>query len=284
MQFGVSIFPTDYGIDVAELGRALEERGFESLFFPEHTHIPTSRESPWPGGPELPREYSHTLDPFVALGVVAAVTTTLKLGTGICLVTEHDPINLAKQVATVDHVSGGRFLFGIGAGWNFEEMRHHGSDPAHRWGIVRERIRAMQRIWTQDAAAYAGKYDRFDPIWQWPKPVQQPHPPILIGGNAPGTFKRVLDYGDAWFPIMGRGAPIEEQIAELNRQAAARGRDPIPVTLSGVRADAAEVERLAASGVTRCVFGLPAAGADQVMPLLDRYAAVIAACAKVGGT
>src|SRR5215831_3317409 len=160
MDFGLGYFPTHDAMSPGAVAALVEERGHESLFFPEHTHIPTSRESPWPGGPDLPREYSHTLDPFIALGVVAAVTTTLKLGTGICLVTEHDPINLAKQVASVDHVSNGRFLFGIGAGWNFEEMRHHGSDPAHRWGIVRERIRAMQRIWTQDEAAFQGKYDR----------------------------------------------------------------------------------------------------------------------------
>ncbi len=275
MKFGVTIFPTDYAMNIVELGRALEERGFESLFIPEHTHIPTSRESPWPGGPELPEEYRHTLDPFVALGAVAAATKSLMLGTGICLVTEHDPIVLAKEIASLDLLSGGRFLFGIGAGWNFEEMRNHGSDPAHRWGIVRERIRAMQRIWTQDEAEFHGKYVNFDPIWSWPKPVQKPHPPVLIGGNSPGTFKRVLDYGDEWLPIMGRGAPIEEQIAELQRQAQERGRAPIPITVFGVRPDAETIERLAAAGVTRCLFGLPPAGEEKIMPLLDRFAGVM---------
>ncbi|HZQ34924.1 MAG TPA: LLM class F420-dependent oxidoreductase [Dehalococcoidia bacterium] len=275
MKFGVTIFPTDYAMNIVDLGRALEERGFESLFIPEHTHIPSSRESPWPGGPELPEEYRHTLDPFVALGAVAAATKTLMLGTGICLVTEHDPIVLAKEIASLDLLSGGRFLFGIGAGWNFEEMRNHGSDPAHRWGIVRERIRAMQRIWTQDEAEFHGKYVNFDPIWSWPKPAQQPHPPILIGGNSAGTFKRVLDYGDEWLPIMGRGAPIEEQIAELQRQAKERGRGPIPITVFGVRPDAEMIERLAAAGVTRCLFGLPPAGEEKILPLLDRFAGVM---------
>ena len=275
MKFGVTIFPTDYAMNIIDLGRALEERGFESLFIPEHTHIPTSRESPWPGGPQLTEEYRHTLDPFVALAAVAAATRSLMLGTGICLVTEHDPITMAKEIASLDLLSGGRFLFGIGAGWNFEEMRNHGSDPAHRWGIVRERIRAMQRIWTQDEAAFHGKYVNFDPIWSWPKPVQKPHPPILIGGNSPGTFKRVLDYGDEWLPIMGRGAPIEEQIAELQRQAQERGRGPIPITVFGVRPDAEQIERLSAAGVTRCLFGLPPAGEEKIMPLLDRFAGVM---------
>ena len=275
MKFGVTIFPTDYAMNIVDLGRALEERGFESLFIPEHTHIPTSRESPWPGGPQLPEEYRHTLDPFVALGAVAAATKTLKLGTGICLVTEHDPITLAKEIASVDFLSGGRFLFGIGAGWNFEEMRNHGSDPAHRWGIVRERIRAMQQIWTQDEAQFHGKYVNFDPILSWPKPVQRPHPPIMIGGNSPGTFKRVLDYGDEWLPIMGRGAPIEEQIAELQRQAKERGRAPIPITVFGARADSETIERLGAAGVTRCLFGLPPAGEEKILPLLDRFAAAM---------
>jgi len=275
MKYGVTIFPTDYGISVTDLGRAVEERGFESLFFPEHTHIPASRKSPWPGGPDLPTEYWHTLDPFVALGAVAAVTTTLKLGTGICLVVEHDAINLAKHVATLDHVSGGRVLFGIGAGWNLEEMANHGTDPAHRWGVVRERIAAMRQIWTQDAAEFHGKFENFDPIWQWPKPVQKPHPPILIGGDSPGTFKRLLDYGDEWMPIAGRGGDLAPRIAELQRQATARGRGPIPISAFGVRPDPAEIEKLEAAGVTRCMFGLPAAGADRVMPLLDRYAGLI---------
>ena len=165
MRFGVFTFPADYGIGVVELGRAVEDHGFESLFVPEHTHVPTSRESPWPGGPELPREYLHALDPFVALGAVAAVTGRLKLGTGICLVIERDPITLAKEVATVDFISGGRFLFGIGGGWNLEEMRNHGTDPAMRWLLLRERILAMKQIWTNDEAEFHGRLVNFDPIW-----------------------------------------------------------------------------------------------------------------------
>ncbi|MDR7532408.1 MAG: LLM class F420-dependent oxidoreductase [Armatimonadota bacterium] len=204
MKFGVIIFPTDYSISPVELGRAAEERGFESIWFPEHTHIPTSRRSPWPGGGELPREYSHSLDPFVALAAVAGVTSQIKLGTGICLVVERDPIILAKEVASLDHLSGGRFLFGIGGGWNLEEMENHGTNPNTRWRLLRERVLAMKRIWTEDAAEYHGRFVNFDPIWSWPKPIQKPHPPVIIGGNGPRTLQRVIEYGDGWMPIGGR--------------------------------------------------------------------------------
>jgi len=275
MHTGVLMFATDYAIRIDELAREAESRGFESLFVPEHTHIPTSRRSPFAGGAELPKEYWHTVDPFVGLMAAAAVTKKLKVGTGICLIIERDTIVTAKAAATLDFLSGGRFLFGIGAGWNFEEMRNHGTDPEHRWGVVRERIRAMQRIWTQDEAEFHGKHVDFDPIWSWPKPAQKPYPPILIGGNSPGTFKRVLDYGDEWLPIMGRGAPLEEQIAALQRQANERGRGTIPVSVFGVRADAETIERLGAAGVTRCLFGLPPAGEDKILPLLDRFAGVM---------
>ncbi|HEY5475301.1 MAG TPA: TIGR03619 family F420-dependent LLM class oxidoreductase [Tepidiformaceae bacterium] len=172
MKFGIQMFPTDYAIPVTELGRAAEDLGFESLFFPEHTHIPTSRRTPYPGGTELPLEYSHTLDPFVAMAAVAAVTKTLKVGTGICLVMQRDPIVLAKEVASVDHLSGGRVLFGIGGGWNEDEMENHGTKPSERWKILRERIFAMKEIWTKDEAEYHGKYVNFDPIWSWPKPAR----------------------------------------------------------------------------------------------------------------
>jgi len=172
MKFGIQMFPIDYAIPVTELGRAAEDLGFESLFFPEHTHIPTSRRTPYPGGTELPLEYSHTLDPFVAMAAVAAVTKTLKVGTGICLVMQRDPIVLAKEVASVDHLSGGRVLFGIGGGWNEDEMENHGTKPSERWKILRERIFAMKEIWTKDEAEYHGKYVNFDPIWSWPKPAR----------------------------------------------------------------------------------------------------------------
>ncbi len=273
LKFGVTIFPTDYSMNVVDLGRAVEDHGFESLFFPEHTHIPTSRRSQWPAGGELPREYSHTLDPFTALGAVAAVTTRLMLGTGICLVVERDPIVLAKDVATIDFISGGRFLFGIGGGWNYEEMENHGTRPAVRWKILRERMLAMKEIWTKDEAEYHGEYVDFDPIWSWPKPVQQPHPPVIIGGSGPRTFARILEYGDEWMPIGGRAdGPIEDKIAELNSLAAERGRGPIPVTIFGVRPDPKVIEHYEKVGVTRCVFWLPPAPADVVMPMIQRNA------------
>ena len=275
MQFGVLIFATDESIDVVELGRAAEEHGFESLWVPEHTHIPTSRRSPWPGGSELPREYSRTLDPFVALAAVAAVTSRLRIGTGICLVVERDPIILAKEVASLDHLSGGRFLFGIGGGWNREEMENHGTDPAQRWKILRERILAMKQVWTHEVAEFHGEFVNFDPIWQWPKPVQQPHPPILVGGDGPGTLQRVIEYGDEWMPIPGRsGVPFRERIAELQRLAAEAGRGQIPVSLFGVRPDPDVIQGYEADGVTRCLFRLPSAPADEVLPILARCAEV----------
>jgi probable F420-dependent oxidoreductase len=274
MKFGVEMFPTDYSISVTDLGRAVEEAGFESIFFPEHTHIPSSRRSPWPGGAELPREYSHTLDPFVALGAVAAVTSTLKLGTGICLVIERDPIVLAKEVASLDHLSGGRVLFGIGGGWNLEEMENHGTKPSLRWKILRERILAMKRIWAEDEAEYHGEFVDFDPIWSWPKPVQQPHPPIIVGGNGPRTLDRVIEYGDEWMPIGGRGQDLAERIEQLQGMAAEANRGPIPITIFGVRPDPAVVEHYQSIGVTRCVFPLPSAPAETVLPLLQRSAEV----------
>ena len=251
MKYGVLMFPADYAIPVTELGRAAEDLGFESLLFPEHTHIPASRRTPWPGGAELPKEYSHTLDPFVAMAAVAAVTKTLKVGTGICLVGERDPITLAKEVASVDHLSGGRVLFGVGGGWNYEEMENHGTKPSLRWKIMRERILAMKRIRADEAgldsaAEYHGQYVDFDPIWSWPKPVQKPHPPILVGGDGPRTLERVVEYGDEWMPIPGRGGDLATRIAELQSLAKAAGRGPMPVSLFGVPPSAEIVERLAA--------------------------------------
>jgi probable F420-dependent oxidoreductase len=272
MKFGIEMFPTNYSIGVTELGRAAEDAGFESIFFPEHTHIPTSRRSAWPGGAELPREYSNTLDPFVALSAVAAVTATIKLGTGICLVIEHDPIVLAKEVASLDFLSGGRVLFGIGGGWNYEEMENHGTKPALRWKILRERILAMKQIWTQDEAEYHGDFVSFDPIWSWPKPVQQPHPPIIVGGSGPRTLERVIEYGDEWMPIGGRDTNVGGRIAELQRMAADAGRGPIPVTIFGVRPDPAVINHYREIGVSRCVFAMPPAPAVTVLPILERCA------------
>lgn len=273
MQFGLSMFVTDYSINPAELGREAEAHGFESLFVPEHTHIPASRVSPWPGGGDLPQEYWHSLDPFVALGAVASVTEKLLLGTGICLVVERDPITLAKEVASLDFLSNGRVLFGIGGGWNREEMANHGTDPSRRWKLLRERIEAMKAIWTQDEAEYHGEFVNFDPIWQWPKPVQKPHPPILVGGDGERTLQRVVRYGDGWLPIGGRlRTEFGNRIEELNHMASEAGRGPIPVTIFGPQADPAVIEEHVKLGVDRIVFGLPPASRDKVLPLMEQRA------------
>jgi probable F420-dependent oxidoreductase len=274
MKFGVTMFPTDYGLPVTELARAAEDLGFESVFFPEHTHIPVSRRTPYPAGGELPKEYSHTLDPFVALGAAAAVTTTLMLGTGICLVVERDPITMAKEVASVDFLSAGRVLFGIGGGWNLEEMENHGTRPATRWKLLRERVLAMKQIWTQDEAEFHGEYVDFDPIWSWPKPARKPHPPVLIGGDGPRTLARVVEYGDEWMPIGGFRSPesLQRRIDDLRQLAANAGREEIPVTVFGAAARPDQIEALAAMGVNRAVFWLPPADADVVMPRLRRCA------------
>jgi probable F420-dependent oxidoreductase len=273
MRFGVSMFPTRYSVGPAELARAVEERGFESLFFPEHTHIPTSRRSPWPGGSELPLEYRETLDPFLALTAAATVTDRILLGTGVCLVVERDPITLAKEVATLDLLSGGRFLFGVGGGWNREEMENHGTDPKRRFALLRERILAMKEIWTKDEAEFHGEFVDFDPIWSWPKPVQRPHPPILVAGNGAGTLDRVMEYGDGWIPIPGRGAvKLGEGTTRLGEMAAEQGRPRVPVTVFGARPDPEVLAHYAASGVDRVLFQLPPVEAAEAFKLLDTYA------------
>jgi probable F420-dependent oxidoreductase len=200
MEFGVAIFPTEDVPTPAELAQTADERGFESLLFPEHTHIPASRETPYPAGGELPQEYSRTYDPFVAVMAAAGASTRLRIGTGICLVIERDPIITAKEVASVDALSGGRFLFGVGAGWNREEMQNHGTEPSRRFAVMRERIEAMKAIWTQEEASYSGAHVSFDRIWSWPEPLQRPHPPVLVGGNGPRVLDRVLAFGDEWIP------------------------------------------------------------------------------------
>ena len=280
MKYGVYQFSTDYAIRIDDLARETEARGFESLFVPEHTHIPVSRRSPWPGGPNLPKEYWHTLDPFVTLTAAAAVTTRLKVGTGICLVIERDPITLAKEVASLDHFSGGRMLFGIGGGWNAEEMEHHGTDFGSRWKVLRERIAAMKEIWTKDEAEYHGKFVNFDKIWSFPKPVQKPHPPILMGGSGPHARQRAADFDGHWMPIVGRDS-IDEGIADLRQRAEKAGRDPATVTVSlfGARPDEGKLAAWRDLGIHRALFNLPSAGRDEVLPLLDKYAAV---AAKIG--
>ena len=276
MNFGVTMFPTDYSISAIELARACEDLGFESLFFPEHTHIPSSRKTPYPAGGELPKEYSHLLDPFVACTAALAVTSTLKVGTGICLVIERDPITMAKEVASADFVSGGRFLFGIGGGWNIEEMENHGTDANARWKIMRERVLAMKQIWTEDAASYHGKHVDFEGIWSWPKPVQQPHPPIMVGGDGPHTLQRVVEYGDEWIPIGGFRTPasLGHRIEELQRLAKEAGRERIPVTTFGTPMRKETIEAYEGVGAGRVVFGMPPAPADVVLPRLKHAAEV----------
>jgi probable F420-dependent oxidoreductase len=272
MDFGVGYFPTHDGIGPGPLARMVEERGQESLFFAEHTHIPANRESPWPGGSELPQKYWHCYDLFVALTAAATATTKLRVGSGICLVIERDPIVTAKEVASVDHLSGGRFDFGVGAGWNREEMRNHGTDPRKRMAIFKERIEAMKAIWTQEEASYAGEHVSFDRIWSYPKPAQRPHPPILVGGDGPTVFDRVLAFGDAWFPNYRQRARVLERVPEL----LARAERPIEVHAIGVPADPRELERLRDAGVRRAVRWLPTGPRGPVEAALERWEEAIA--------
>ena len=281
MDLGVLIFPTDLSIRPAQLGRELEDRGFESLWVTEHTHIPTSRATPWPGGPDLPEEYKRTLDPFVALASAAAVTTRLRLGTGICLVAQHDPIVLAKSVATLDLVSEGRFVFGIGVGWNVEEMVDHGVDPGRRRSIVREKVLAMKQLWTQDVASFSGEFVDISPSWMWPKPAQRPHPPIVLGGaGGPVTFRHVIEYCDGWMPIHGR-RDVLGAIAEFRHAVENAGRDPAAIELGvfSVPNDPGVIDAYREAGVARCVLRVPSATAAEVLPLLDRYVPLLAGAA-----
>ncbi len=277
MKIGIYIFATDYTIRIDELAREAEQRGFESLFIPEHTHIPASRRSPWPGGPELPREYWHTLDPFVALGYAAAATSTIRLGTGICLLTERDPIVNAKEAATLDLLSGGRFELAIGAGWNAEEMENHGTAFATRFRVMSERARAMKVIWAEEEPEFHGEFVDFDPIWSWPKPVQTPNPPILVGGETDYTVRRVVEWADGWFPRGRGGFDPAEGMARLKRIAdeAGRSMDTINVSLFGVEPSREALDRAAEAGVTRAILGLPSNDRDDVMRRLDRHAGLL---------
>src|ERR1700758_3723791 len=274
-EFGISMFPTDYAIQPIELALAAEERGFESMFFPEHTHIPASRRTPWPGGADLPKEYWHTHDPFGALGAAAAVTKKIKLATGVCLVIERDPIALAKEVASLDMISGGRVIFGIGAGWNVEEMANHGSDFKRRWKIVKEKILAIRQIWTKEKAEFHGEFVNFDPIWCWPKPVQAGGPPILLGSEAKRALERVVDYCDGWIPInRGKVDGLKQTVAELHESAKRAGKriEDRNLGLFGAPAKEDVVKQLTDAGFGHLIFGLPPAKPDKVLPLLDRYA------------
>ena len=275
---GITIFLTDTSIGPAELAREVEDRGFESLFVPEHTHIPASRKTPYPAGEPLPDEYFRTLDPFAALSAAAAVTERIKLGTGICLVAQHHEINLAKSVATVDTISGGRFVFGIGYGWNEDEMNSHGTAYRERREVVRERILAARALWTEEVASFEGNHVHLTPSYSWPKPVQPGGPPVLIGGAAgPKMFQAIVDYADGWIPIGGRG--LTENLPKLRAVAEEAGRDPdtISVTVFGSQPDPGKLEHFATLGVERVVLWLPPAPADVVLPILDKYADLVRA-------
>jgi probable F420-dependent oxidoreductase len=272
MQIGIFSATTDDAAPPHQLAAACEERGFESFWVPEHTHIPASRETPFPGGGELPREYSHLYDPFVALSAAAAVTRTLKLGTSICLVVEHDPIVLAKQVASLDLLSQGRVILGVGGGWNREEMLDHGTDPGRRWSVLRERVEAMKAIWTQDEASYTGEFVHFERLWSWPKPVQKPHPPVLLGSSTAAGLRRVVRTYDGWLPI---GSPqLPKQWEELRRHAAEAGRDPssISVSVFWARPRHEELARYRDLGAERAILSVAGSSLEDALPRLDRYA------------
>lgn len=274
MKFGVMMFPTDYSIAPAALGKAAEERGFESIWLPEHSHIPASRRSPWPGGAELPKMYYDVMDPFVALATVASVTSRIRLCTGICLIIQRDVIQLAKEVATLDQLSGGRVTLGIGAGWNAEEMEDHGTPFNRRFAVMREKVEALKAIWTEAKAEYHGEFVDFDAMMTWPKPVQQPHPPILVGGGFPGGAKRAVAYGDGWMPIDGRGWDITETLSQYRQMAAGAGREPddLPPTIFAASEDPDRIRTYRDVGVERLVFGLPPEKEDTILPKLDELA------------
>lgn len=267
MKFGIAIFPTDYAISMTELGPAVEERGFESLWVAEHSHIPVSVHT-GPTGSELAKQYWHTLDPFVALTAAAVATTTLRVATGVCLLIQRDPIHTAKEVASLDHLSGGRVLFGVGGGWNRGEMADHGTRYETRWHLLRERVEAVKEIWTKDEAEYHGELVDFGPMRSWPKPAQKPHPPVLLGSNGLSAVKRVVRYADGWLP---NRPGFLELIPELQRLAQEAGRGPIPVTTYGtLGGGATEIERYRDAGIERLLYYVPSDGRDAALGALEK--------------
>ena len=280
MRIGLTMFPTDRGIQPVEFAREAEARGFDSIWFPEHSHIPCSRTTPWggiEGAPPLPEEYWRTHDQFIALTAAAAVTTKLRLGTGITLVAQRDPVWLAKEVASLDVISGGRFMFGVGFGWNHEEMASHGVDIAHRRAVVREKVLACKALWTQEEAEFHGKYVNIEPSWAWPKPVQFPHPPIIVGASPKDLhFRHIVEYADAWMPIEGRW-PIDEAWVKLQQLAESSGRDPATLSLGvfGARPDAAHISELAEIGTTDCALLIPPLDRDKALAKMDSYASLV---------
>jgi probable F420-dependent oxidoreductase len=279
MDFGAAMFFTDYSMSAGELGQALEARGFESIWAPEHSHIPTSRATPFPQGGELPKKYSEAMDPFVTLTAAAVATVALKIGTGVCLVAQRDPIQTAKLVASIDQISGGRFLFGIGGGWNAEEMEDHGTAFKTRFKLMRERVAAMKEIWTKSEAQYHGELVDFPPMRAWPKPVQKPHPPVIVGGAFPYAARRALAYGDGWIPHASRPqyGDVTEFLPRFHQMAAEAGRAPgsVPVTLFGTSEDPDRLRRYRDLGIARAVVSLPSARSEEILPVLDRWAALM---------
>ena len=277
MKLGVTIHATDLTMDLVALTRAAEERGFYSIYIPEHTHIPTSRRTPAPTGEaELAEEYKRSLDPYIALAAAAATTDKIRLGTGIGLPAQHDPITFAKQLATLDHISQGRFVFGIGFGWNHEEMENHGIDVRRRRKRVREAMLAMQALWAQERASFSGEFHSFTESWQWPKPVQIPRPRVLVGGSpGPILFRHIAEYADGWIPIGGAG--VKDALPELHREMEERGRDPKSLHLvpMGVFPAPAKLEYYREMGCSEVVLRLPGAGRDEVLPVLDDYAKLL---------
>ncbi|MBV9858906.1 MAG: LLM class F420-dependent oxidoreductase [Alphaproteobacteria bacterium] len=273
------MFFTDYSMMAPELGQALEERGFESMWAPEHSHIPVSRRSPFPSGGELPKQYYDAMDPFVALSAASAVTKRIKLGTGVCLVIQRDTIQTAKLVASIDQISQGRFLFGIGGGWNAEEMADHGTEFKTRFKLMREKIEAMKAIWTQSKPEYHGEMVDFPAMMTWPKPVQKPHPPVIVGGAFPHAARRAIRYGDGWIPHSGRPQyeDVTEYLPQFRQMAKEAGREPAscPITVWGVPLDLDRARRYREQGVARGVVQLAAEPRDKILPLLDRWAALI---------
>ncbi|HET7883096.1 MAG TPA: LLM class F420-dependent oxidoreductase [Acetobacteraceae bacterium] len=279
MYVGAAMFFTDYSMSPTELARALEQRGFESLWAPEHSHIPISRRSPFPNGGDLPKQYYDVMDPFVTLTAAAAVTQTLKIGTGVCLVQQRDPIQTAKLVASLDQVSNGRFLFGVGSGWNAEEMEDHGTPFKSRHKIARERIEAMKVIWTENKAEYHGEFVKFDPMMAWPKPVQKPYPPVIVGGAFPYGARRAIRYGDGWVPHASRPeyGDVSDFLPQFHEMLREAGRDiaSLPLTMFRVVEELDRLRHYRDIGIARVVITVPSAGADEVLPILDRWAAKI---------
>jgi probable F420-dependent oxidoreductase len=265
VKLAAAVFPTDETLVPQEVARLVEERGLESLWFPEHTHIPASRATPYPAGGDLPSMYWRSLDPFVALTAAAMATDSLRLGTGICLVVERDPIITAKEAASLDLLSGGRFEFGVGAGWNREEMRNHGTDPRERMAVMAERVEAIKEIWTSPEASFHGKHVSFDRIWSWPKPVQDPHPPVWVGGNGPTVEDRVLAFGDGWMPNVVDDDELLRRFDALR----ARADREIRLAINASPRRPERLERYANAGVERAIFYLPSSGRDEIEQRLD---------------